>query len=209
MYRFISVCFHRNLRGEKPIFRNRRLSSQQPVPPNHRLHHRLSSPVLTYQRRTSPPSTPDRDVRLRSSSTSQVRNSRLAFPSRVQPLEGRNVLTPELRSVTTPEQLVRENVPLAPTVVDLGTYKHHECVSSLTWDRENIIVRFFLYFSIQFVVLLSRFAPKRRSTFWWANFICVPIGSKRNHASPSIATRDVTRVVALLKQEPRRRRTGT
>ena len=135
---FFSVCLHRNLRGEKQVLRNRRLSSLQPVPPNHRLRHRLSSPVLTYQRRISPPSTPGRDVRLRSSSTSQVQNSRVAFPSRVAPLEGARVLTPELRSVITPEQLVKENVPLAPKVVDLGMYKHHECVSSLTWQDINV-----------------------------------------------------------------------
>lgn len=120
----IELKYVRNLRGERQVLRNRRLSSQQPVPPNHRLRHRLSSPVLTYQRRISPPSTPDRDVRLRSSSTSQVRNSRLAFPSRVPPLEGRTALTPELRSVTTPEQLVNENVPLVPNVVDLDLLRN-------------------------------------------------------------------------------------
>ena len=158
MYRFISVCIHRNLRGEKPVFRNRKLSSQQPVPPSHRLRHRLSSPVLTYQRRISPPSTPDRDVRLRSSSTSQVRNSRLAFPSRVPPLEGRIALTPELRSVTTPEQLATENVPLVPNVIDLGTYELHECAFFDLVGYQCAI--FFPYFGIQFVFLFSRFAPE-------------------------------------------------
>ena len=159
MYRFISVCFHRNLRGERQVLRNRRLSSQQPVPPNHRLRHRLSSPVLTYQRRISPPSTPDRDVRLRSSSTSQVRNSRLAFPSRVPPLEGRTALTPELRSVTTPEQLVNENVPLTPNVVDLGTYvnEHHECAF---FDMGGYQCAFFSLFRYLIFVLFSRFASE-------------------------------------------------
>ena len=129
--KYISLCFHRNLRGEKQVLRNRKLSSQQPVPPNHRLRHRLSSPVLTYQRKISPPSTPDKEVRLRSLSTSQVRNSRLALPLRVPPLEGRKVLTPELRSVTTPEQLVKENIPFAPEIVDLGKYEHRECEFSV------------------------------------------------------------------------------
>lgn len=31
-------------------------------------------------------------------------------------------MTPELRSVTTPEKLVKENIPLAPEIVDIGTY---------------------------------------------------------------------------------------
>lgn len=97
------------------------------MPPNYRLRHRLSSPVLTYQRKISPPGTPDKEVRLRSSSTSQVRSSGLALPSRVPPLGGRRVLTPELRSVTTPEQLARENIPFVPEVVDLGMYENHEC----------------------------------------------------------------------------------
>lgn len=121
----ISICFYRNLRGEKQVLRNRKLSSQHPVPP-HYLRQRLSSPVLTYQRKTSPPSTPDKEVRLRSLSTSQVQNSRLALPSRVPPLGGaRRVLTPELRSVTTPDKLVKENIQFGPEIVDIGTYDRH------------------------------------------------------------------------------------
>ncbi|KAJ7322785.1 hypothetical protein OS493_032970 [Desmophyllum pertusum] len=55
------TCF-RNLRGEKQVSRNRRTSSQLPSPPNYRLRHRLSSPVLTYQRRISPPGTPGNEI---------------------------------------------------------------------------------------------------------------------------------------------------
>ena len=131
----ISICFHRNLRGEKQVLRNRKLSSQHPVPP-HYLRQRLSSPVLTYQRKISPPSTPDKEVRLRSLSTSQVQNSTLALPSRVPPLGGRRVLTPELRSVTTPEKLVKENIPFAPEIVDIGTYGRH----SYSFNVVNIVL---------------------------------------------------------------------
>ena len=124
--KLISYLFHRNLRGEKQELhaRNRKTSSQLPSPPNFRLRHRLSSPVLTYRRKISPPGTPDKDARLRSSSTSQVRNStcRLALPSRVPPLGGKRVLTPELRSTITPE-LAQENISFVPEVVDLGTYE--------------------------------------------------------------------------------------
>ena len=113
--------FYRNLRGEKqgPLIKKR--PTQLPLPPQYRLRHRLSSPVLTYQRKLSPPGTPDKDLRLRSSSTSQVPSTRMALPSRVPPLSVNRVLTPELRSVPTPE-IARESIPVTPEVVDLGTY---------------------------------------------------------------------------------------
>ncbi|KAL9978253.1 hypothetical protein ACROYT_G015751 [Oculina patagonica] len=116
----IELRYVRNLRGDKQGQTKRKTSSQLPSPPNFRLRHRLSSPVLTYQRKISPPGTPGKDARLRSSSTCQVQSStcRLALPSRVPPLGGKRVLTPELRSTITPE-LAQENISFVPDIVDL------------------------------------------------------------------------------------------
>ena len=56
------------------------------------------------------------------------------------PLEGRKVLTPELRSVTTPEQLVKENIPFAPEIVDLGKYDCEFSVRDLNSVQYLILV---------------------------------------------------------------------
>lgn len=119
----IELRYVRNLRGERQEPLNKRRPSQLPLPPQYRLRHRLSSPVLTYQRKISPPGTPDKDLRLRSSSISQVPSTRMALPSRVPPLGVNRVLTPELRSVPSPE-IARESIPVTPEVVDLGTYMY-------------------------------------------------------------------------------------
>ncbi|PFX25973.1 Mitogen-activated protein kinase kinase kinase 19 [Stylophora pistillata] len=108
----------RNLRDAKPMLRKRKTSIQSPVPPNYRLHHRLSSPVLSYQRKLSPPGTPRNEARIRSSSESLVPSSRLAVPSRVPPLGGKRALTPELRSITTSE-MTKENIAFTPEIIDL------------------------------------------------------------------------------------------
>ena len=101
------------------MIRKRKTSLQSPVPPSYRLHHRLSSPVLSYQRKLSPPGTLGKEARLRSSSESQVPSSRLALPSRVPPLGGKRALTPELRSITT-QEIAIENIAFTPEVIDLG-----------------------------------------------------------------------------------------
>ena len=44
---------------------------------------------------------------------------RLALPSRVPPLGGKRALTPELRSITTPEIAI-ENIAFTPEVIDQG-----------------------------------------------------------------------------------------
>ncbi|XP_068724572.1 uncharacterized protein [Montipora capricornis] len=108
----------RNLRDGKQEPQVKRSPSHLNLPSQYRLHHRFSSPVLTYHRKISPPLTPDKDARLRSSSTSQVPSNKTALPSRVPPLAVNRVITPELRSVPTPEVL-QDRIPLASTVVDL------------------------------------------------------------------------------------------
>lgn len=122
--------FLRNLRGEKQESRNKNRPYHLPLPPNYRIRHRLSSPVLTYQRKISPPATPEKDLRLRSSSTSQVPSPRVAVPSRVPPLGVNRVLTPELRSVTSPD-IAQPILPVAADVVDLGTYENSSCSAYL------------------------------------------------------------------------------
>lgn len=120
----IELTYVRNLRGGKQESRNKNRPTRLPLPPHYRIHHRLSSPVLTYKRKVSPPGTPDRDSRLRSSSTSQVPSSRVALPSRVPPLGVNRVLTPELRSITSPE-IMQESLSVAPEVVDLDLLREN------------------------------------------------------------------------------------
>lgn len=67
----------------------------------------------------SPPGTPEKDLRLRSASTSQVPNTRTALPSRVPPLGVNRVLTPELRSVPSLD-VTQERISVTPQIVDLG-----------------------------------------------------------------------------------------
>ena len=127
MFLWLSCCvsFLRNLRGQS---RNKNRPYHLPLRPNYRIRHRLSSPVLTYQRKISPPGTPEKDLRLRSSSTSQVPSPRVAVPSRVPPLGVNRVLTPELRSITSPD-IAQPILPVAADVVDLGTYAN----TSFSW----------------------------------------------------------------------------
>ncbi|KAK2568162.1 Mitogen-activated protein kinase kinase kinase 19 [Acropora cervicornis] len=109
----------RNLRGGKQEMQIKRRTSYLGLPSQHRLHHRLSSPVLTYKRKISPPLTPDKDSRVRSSSMCQIPSNRMApLPSRVPPLPTRGVITPELRSVPSPE-VIQERLPVTTTLVDL------------------------------------------------------------------------------------------
>ena len=147
----IFVRLHRNLRNAKPVIRKRKTSLQSPVPPSYRLHHRLSSPVLSYQRKLSPPGTPGNEARLRSSSESQVPSSRLALPSRVPPLGGKRALTPELRSIATPEMVI-ENMTLTPEVIDLGE-SLHKCSFKAFTERKLF---YFSCFSNAYSLLTMR-----------------------------------------------------
>lgn len=73
----------------------------------------------------------------------------MAVPSRVPPLGVNRVLTPELRSITSPD-IAQPILPVAADVVDLGTYENSSYsvylhVLVLDLERLSISPRLVLY----------------------------------------------------------------